>query len=105
RLVIWSDALGVWRHAPALGTGLATFEAIFPGVRTIVAPVVFTHAESDWVQIATDTGTVGLIAVLATLGVMVASCLRARPRTRLDILGVAAAVAAVGVAIQGVGNF
>jgi O-antigen ligase len=105
RLVIWSDALGVWRHAPTLGTGLATFEAVFPSVRTIMAPVVFTHAESDWVQLLTDTGLVGLLAVLATLGVIVVSCLRLRTRTRLDILAIGAAVAALGAASQGVGNF
>jgi O-antigen ligase len=105
RLVIWSNALGVWRHAPALGTGLATFENVFPGVRTIMAPVVFTHAESDWVQLLTDTGLVGLLAVLATLGVIVVSCLRLRTYTRLDILAIGAAVAALGAAIQGMGNF
>src|SRR6185295_12866986 len=83
----------------------ATFEAVFPGVRTIMAPVVFTHAESDWVQLLTDTGLVGLLAVLATLGVIVVSCLRLRTYTRLDILGIGAAVAALGAAIQGMGNF
>jgi O-antigen ligase len=105
RLLIWSDALAVWRHAPALGTGLASFETVFPGVRTIMAPVAFTHAESDWVQILTDTGVAGLLAVLATLGVTVVSCLRLRTHTRLDILAIGAAVAALGAAIQGVGNF
>jgi len=73
--------------------------------RTIMAPVVFTHAESDWVQLLTDTGLVGLLAVLATLGVIVVSCLRLRTRTRLDILAIGAAVAALGAASQGVGNF
>jgi O-antigen ligase len=105
RILIWGDALALWRHAPALGTGLATFETVFPGVRTIVAPVVFTHAESDWVQILTDTGLVGLLAVLTTLAVTVVSCLRLRTHTRVDILAVGAAVATLGVAIQGVGNF
>ena len=77
----------------------------FSGVRTIMAPVVFTHAESDWVQLLTDTGLVGLLAVLATLGVIVVSCLRLRTRTRLDILAIGAAVATLGAASQGVGNF
>ena len=52
----------------------------------------------------TDTG-LGSLAVLATLGVIVVSCLRLRTRTRLDILAIGAAVAALGAASQGVGNF
>ena len=59
RLHIWADALHLWRQFPAFGTGLGTFGVVFPLVRTLPAPVTFTHAESDWVQLLIDTGAVG----------------------------------------------
>ncbi len=44
---LWADGLGLWRDARALGTGLASFGAASPRVRTLQAPVSHTYAESD----------------------------------------------------------
>lgn len=108
RVALWGDALKVWAAAPAVGTGFATFEVAFPHVRSLQAPVVFTHAESDWVQLLTDTGVVGLGLALATVGALFGALLRRRaeavsPWARTLLL--AAAVALVGMVLQGMGNF
>src|SRR5439155_1317656 len=64
------------RAAPVLGTGFATFGVAFPPFRTLQAPVVFSHAESDWVQLLTDTGVVGLALALAAVGSLGLAVLR-----------------------------
>ncbi len=108
RVHLWQDALGLWGQAPVLGTGLASFEAVFPSVRTLRAPVVFTHAESDWVQLLTDTGLVGLGLALSLFAVLLVG-LRARYRSaatpRGRPLALAGIVALIGAGVQGISNF
>src|SRR5213076_1151601 len=93
RLLLWADALKLWRAAPVLGTGFATFGVAFPPFRTLQAPVVFFHAESDWVQLLTDTGVVGLALALAAVASLGLALLRRYRHTE------GAAEATLGVAI------
>jgi uncharacterized membrane protein len=108
RLHIWADALLLWQRFPAFGTGLGTFGEVFPLARTLPAPVTFTHAESDWVQLLIDTGAVGLFLVLLSLG-MVARTLLSRYQaadsrwTRGFALG--GLVALAGAVVQGIANY
>ena len=37
-------------------------------LRTLAAPVTFTPAKSDWIQLLTDTGAIGLLLILLSLG-------------------------------------
>jgi hypothetical protein len=108
RVRIWSDALGLWRSAPVVGTGLATFAVAYPRFRTIEAPVIFTHAESDWVQFLTDTGVVGLglaMGVAVSIALALAPRFRAAERRAANIFALAGLVALVGSIIQGIGNY
>ncbi len=108
RLWIWGNALTLWLGAPVLGTGLGTFGVVFPRVRTIESPVVYTHAESDWVQLLTDTGMLGLALALATVvsvALMLLYRLRQAQGRSARIFALAGLVALVGAAIQGVGNY
>jgi O-antigen ligase len=108
RLHVWADALHLWWQFPALGSGLATFGVAFPMVRTLAAPVTFTHAESDWMQLLTDTGAVGLLLILLSLG-MVVLTLRHRYRQASSqwsrSFALAGLVALLGAAVQSVANF
>jgi O-antigen ligase len=108
RLWIWGNALTLWLGAPVFGTGLGTFGVVFPRVRTIEAPVVYTHAESDWVQLLTDTGVLGLALALATV-VSVALVLGQRLQQAQSrgarTFALAGLVVLFGAAIQGVGNY
>jgi O-antigen ligase len=108
RVRIWTDALALWRSAPVLGTGLASFGVAFPSFRTVEAPFVFAHAESDWVQLFTDTGVIGLGLVLATvvsIGLTLLERLR-HSHARSDRLWTLAALVALGGGVlQGIGNY
>jgi O-antigen ligase len=108
RVLIWADALGLWRDAPALGTGLATFGVAFPRFRTLQAPVVFSHAESDWVQLLTDTGAVGLglaLAAVASLGLALLRRYRHTESRWARALALAGLVALGGTVVQGIANY
>jgi O-Antigen ligase len=107
RARLWGDVIQSWGPS-ALGSGLDSFKVVYPQFRTIQAPAVFTHAESDVVQLFTDTGVVGLGLVLAA-GVVLALSLLAGYRDAesgwMRLVSLAALVGLVGVAVQGIGNF
>jgi O-antigen ligase len=108
RIRIWADALNLWRDAPVLGTGLATFGVAFPPFRTVQAPVVFSHAESDWVQLLTDTGMVGLGLALAALTALALAMLGRYQQTESRsgrALALAGLVALAGTTVQGIANY
>jgi O-antigen ligase len=108
RVLIWADALSLWLRAPVLGTGLGTFGVAFAGVRTIAAPVVYAHAESDWVQLLTDTGVLGLglaLAALMSLALVLVQRLRQAQGRSARLFALAGLVVLFGTAIQGVGNY
>jgi uncharacterized membrane protein len=108
RLHIWADALHLWRRFPVFGTGLGTFGEVFPLVRTLPAPVTFTHAESDWVQLLIDTGTVGLVLIGLSFGMVARAFLRryqdadSRWAWAFALGGL---VALAGAVLQGIANF
>ena len=108
RVHIWADALRLWPRFPAVGTGFGTFGVVFPLVRTIQAPVSYTHAESDWVQLLIDTGAVGLFLALLSV-VMVARLLLLRYRGAdsrwTSALALGGLVALAGAVAQGIANF
>jgi O-antigen ligase len=90
------------------GTGLGPFGVVFPRVRTIEAPVVYTHAESDWVQLLTDTGVLGLalaVATVVSVALMLGQRLQQAEGRSARIFALAGLVVLFGAAIQGVGNY
>ncbi len=108
RLHIWADALQLWRQFPTIGSGLATFGIVFPLVRTIPAPVTYTHAESDWVQLLSDTGALGLLLALLSIGIVARALLRryqAADSRWMRAFALAGLVALAGAVVQGIANF
>lgn len=65
RLFLWRESLESWRGAPILGVGIRSFprfdipEAIVPGRSSVI-----DHAHSNYLQILTTTGIVGLAAYI-----------------------------------------
>jgi O-antigen ligase len=108
RILRWADTVKLIGQAPALGTGLASFEVAFPVVRTIPYPARFTHAESDWVQIVSDTGIVGAVLAAAAIGLLLWAGFRAwrasgPPEERALRLGCLAAL--IGTLVQAAPNY
>jgi O-antigen ligase len=60
RWEIWANALQIIKDFPLLGSGLGTFTQIFPAYRSFHIEGLVTHAENDFLQLASETGLVGM---------------------------------------------
>lgn len=108
RVALWADALRLWHDAPVVGSGLGTFGVAFPRFRTIPAPRFFSHAESDWIQLLTDMGALGLIGALlavTAIGIALGRGYRATKGRWGKGLALAGLVALAGTVVQGMANF
>ncbi len=66
RWVIWENTIEILKDFPLWGSGLGTFAQIFPMYRTFHFRGLVTHAENDFLQLASEVGLVGfgLLAIL-----------------------------------------
>ncbi|MBI3289606.1 MAG: O-antigen ligase family protein [Elusimicrobia bacterium] len=64
RLFIYGDAWRWWRDAPLFGTGLGSFETVYPSYHDMGLLGYVTHAHSDWIEFALEAGLFGLIGAL-----------------------------------------
>ncbi|MBI4550228.1 MAG: O-antigen ligase family protein [Candidatus Omnitrophica bacterium] len=69
RVFVWKSAWkGLFLPHPVLGTGLGTFQYVFPAVKDEVLFGFWKHAHNDWLELLLETGVAGAaLAVLATL--------------------------------------
>ena len=99
RLEAYRSSLGLVPEYPLLGTGLGTFQEIFPVVQPAsLAPGVWRHAHNDWLELLITGGVVGfavLVAGVWLLGRRLTE-VRARGRRSEDR---AAALAALGALV------
>jgi O-antigen ligase len=97
RLKIFSDALRMIRASPWTGTGLGTFDMIFPIYRkaSILQERVI-HPESDWLWLAAETGLAGLLAVAGMLAWMGVQAWRGLARTEERAVRLIVCVACLG---------
>jgi O-antigen ligase len=67
RLTVSRDALVELRDYPQLGTGLGSFNAVFPQYQTFSTDLGWDHAHNDYVEALTETGVVGGLIILSAL--------------------------------------
>ena len=71
RWAVWSAATGIIRDYPLSGTGLATFEAVFPGYQPLeVSRLRWLDAHNDYIQFVAETGITGALIALAFFGIL-----------------------------------
>lgn len=63
------DTLRIFRDHLAIGTGLGTFEAVYPQYQSFVTPKSWTYAHNDYAQFLAETGLVG--GLLALCGLLI----------------------------------
>lgn len=66
RWMIWINTFQIIKDFPLLGSGLGTFAQIFPMYRSFPILGLVTHAENDFLQLASETGLVG-VGILSIL--------------------------------------
>ena len=67
RWMIWANTFDILRDFPVLGSGLGTFGQIFPMYRSFHIRRLVTHAENDFLQLASEVGLVGAGVLLILL--------------------------------------
>ena len=82
RLNIWVDTFQIFKDFPLLGSGLGTFLQIFPMYRSFHTRGLVTHAENDFLQLASETGILGiglLVGLFLYFFIKVVSKIRSLP--------------------------
>jgi O-antigen ligase len=84
RLPIWQGTLSIIRDYPIFGTGLGTFNYIFPKYQPLaIINKHYTYAHSDVLELLSETGIIGFSLVVAC-GLWSAAYLFRRYRQRHD---------------------
>jgi O-antigen ligase len=77
RFSIYGDARRWWRDAPVFGTGLGSFETIYPSYQDFELRSTVAHAHSDWLEVALEAGLLGFLAALAAAALAGLAAVRA----------------------------
>ena len=75
RVSFWEGALAATKQYFPVGSGVGSFVAVYPTVEDLdlVAPNYVNHAHNEYIEIALETGLVGLLAVLGYLVILARS--------------------------------
>ena len=60
RWVFWANTFQIFKDFPIFGSGLGTFTWVFPMYRSFHLIGIATHAENDFLQLASEVGLVGV---------------------------------------------
>lgn len=63
----WQDSLKVIKDFPFTGTGLGTYEHVYPGYKTIRSQERWEHAHNDYVEGIIEMGIIGLAIAMYTV--------------------------------------
>ena len=60
RWMIWANTFQILKDFPLFGSGLGAFSQIFPMYRSFHIQGLVTHAENDYLQLASEVGFIGI---------------------------------------------
>lgn len=99
RLAHWESALDMWRDHLWTGVGFGNYEAAYPAYALPKWPLALGHAHNYYLNIAAETGLVGLIAYLALWSTVIWQVIQAI-RHSSNTLDKALAVGALGMLVH-----
>jgi len=85
RLQIVKDIALAWTRFPIVGTGLGTHRVVYPMFDRSSLVALAGHAENEYVQVAEETGVVGLALLLAFIAIVYRHYARTIRRLELPI--------------------
>lgn len=97
-----TDAIRLWKDYPVFGAGLGSFQVVFPRYSQQDLGVLFTHAHNDYLQLASETGVVGitllgLLVFTSFLAALRAQIMRHDPLMRAISFAAMMAIIALGM--------
>ena len=82
RFYIYGDSWRWLKDTPVFGTGLGSFETVYPSYQDRELRGVVRHAHSDWLELALETGLFGLLAALTAAAWTAAAAVRSWKEAR-----------------------
>ena len=90
RPVVWSNTTGIIGDFPVLGSGLGTFQALYPAYEESSTPPLFEHAHNDYLEYMAELGGLGFLLLLGgVLSMLVFSFLVWKVRQHPGVRGLA----------------
>jgi len=93
------DSARVWATFPLLGAGLGTHAFVYPMFDRSTIPALAAHVENEYLQMAEETGIVGLVLVAAFGGIILRDYLRC---VRGGVSGLSLAAVGLGAGLLAV---
>lgn len=97
RLGIDRDAMKMFTRRPVMGWGLGTFPVIYPQFRSFYTNHVIDHAHNDYVELLTETGSLGIAILAWFLYVVFRSAARKLKDGPKDVNALVALAALLGI--------
>jgi O-antigen ligase/tetratricopeptide (TPR) repeat protein len=96
----------IWKSFPLLGTGLGTFEWIFPRYDTTRPINIASHAENEYAQMITETGVIGFgLIIMFLVGTWAAYFRVLRHGGRRSLLGLGLGFGLAAICVQSALDF
>jgi len=108
RVLMTKDSLKLIAQRPLLGWGLGTFPVVYPSVRSFHTNFLVNAAHNDYIQIAVETGLVGLLLALGFAVLLYRNGLRETAAWRTSVGGsvrMAALIGATGILVHSFWDF
>ncbi len=109
RIEMWQGTLNMIADRPLLGWGLGSFPFAFPPYQVErISAWFINHAHNDYLELAAETGLLGLAAALLTAYVFFASCLKRLIRARhkyFQAIGVGALASCFSLLVHAITDF
>ncbi|MCI0408078.1 MAG: O-antigen ligase family protein, partial [Acidobacteria bacterium] len=100
RVAVWRKTAEIVRDFPILGTGVGTFQFVFPRYREATTTAFYDYAHSDYLQVLAETGLIG--GALLAAGVFLVARTWRRPQAARSgaVLRAACGFALLAVALH-----
>jgi O-antigen ligase len=102
------DALRIFRDRPWVGSGLGSFETVFPKYQSFPSEFTWDHAHNDYAEALAETGAAGGALILFALGLffwLAGRNLRERLRHSVGWIQVGAALGCCGLLVHSFVDF
>ena len=92
RKIVWKGAIEIWKHHPILGTGPETFAYAYYQFRPVEHNLVsewdfiYNKAHNEYLNLAANTGTIGLLSYLILIGFSVSQILNSKSQILNSLL-------------------
>jgi len=108
RKAMRDDTWRLFLDHPVIGTGLGTFEMVFPPYDSLYDGKVVNHAHNDYLEALAETGLIGGLCCALFLGVILANSMRALEELGSSFaasLNISGLIACVGILVHSLVDF